>query len=375
MKKLYPLVIILITFQLLGCKSKREAFVTIAPPVKPFFQEKVGLALNSPPPMVMPSAKTINEIEISSQYFKIAVSLVLDKSGKAEAIKNLIDDQFATALDQTKRFTVMDKGTMMNLVTNTEKGVVYETGVYKETKSPKYENEPDSVISVDEKTQTSQPIASTKKNVNMFVPKKSIFQLFGNLETNPQAYEEYVNEIKSYTDGVLRIVITGFDDKNKKLDIDYKISSSTTSNYPLYSGSGKIGFSLEKEEATLTLERKDIESIVDDIAKSFPNPELKTYQIIQVNGRKITVNAGKKDNIKTGMLGYVIKMDGARTSYRAWIEVTEVFMDAFNAELKVEDLAKINSNRGKENSVTDDEYAQYVNLLNTIKVGEFVKMK
>jgi hypothetical protein len=51
-------------------------------------------------------------------------------------------------------------------------------------------------------------------------------------------------------------------------------------------------------------------------------------------------------------------------------EVTKVFDDAFDAELKVEEAIKL-----RDKNVSPQDYAQYSYLLNTIKVGEFVKMK
>ena len=127
---------------------------------------------------------------------------------------------------------------------------------------------------------------------------------------------------------------------------------------------------MDKQAATLLLNRDDIEAIVQEIVLSFPNPDITTLKIIQINGKKITVNSGKNDNIKVGMLGFVVKQDGARTAYRAMFQVTEVFAEAFNAELIVEDKYML-----KDKNVAAQDYAQYSYLLNTIKVGELVKMK
>ncbi len=374
--KLFIFPVIIIITLLVSCKTK-EAFKTSSPPIQPFFPERVGLSYCSPPPIMLPINKTIDEIEISSQYFKIAVPLVLDRSGKAEAIKNLIDEQFVTALDKTKRFIVMDKSTELNIISQT-----YETGIYAE----KYDSTNKDVSSINQKVQYTPTVPvinpvenktqnpSTAQTVNTVTEiigtKKNVSQLFGELETDAHKYEDYINTIKKYTDGILRITITGFDDKNKKLDIDYKINSSLSDVYILYTGEGKIGFTMEKAGATLSLNREDIENIADDIVKNFPNPDLASWQIIQINGKKITVNAGKNDNIKVGMLGYVVRQEGKRTAYRAMFEVTEVFPEAFNAELKVEDLTKL-----KDKNVLPQDYAQYPYLLNTIKVGEFIKMK
>lgn len=367
---------LLILFLLSSCAAK-EVFTTSSAPIQPFFPERVGISFYSPPPVMYPISKTIDEIEISSQYFKIAVPLVLDRSGKAEAIKNLIDEQFVTALDKTKRFTVMDKGSMLNIAKQE-----YETGIYSEKKDSINAN----ISAIDQtiKYSTTIPVANSAEMLTkpgnlpnslnsitkIIDPKKNVAQFFGELETNPDKYERYIKIIQQYTDGILRITITGFDDQNNQMDIDYKINSSLSDVYILYTGKGKIGFTMDKDASTLLLNRVDIETIVDEIVKSFPNPDMTTLQIIQVNGKKITVNAGKNDNIKVGMLGYVVRQDGKRTAYRAMFEVTDVFPEAFSAELKVEEPEKL-----KDKNVSRQNYAQYPYLLNTIKVGEYVKMK
>jgi hypothetical protein len=365
--------------------SHKIGYVTEAPPIKPFFPQQVGVAIYGAPPLMLPQTKTIDEIEVSSQYFKISVPWVLDKSGKAEAIKNLIDEQFVTALDKTKRFTMMDKQFMLNIVKSE-----YETGIYVEGHGTKYDKEEkidandtsysetkkittvntdslkNSKIDTTTTTKTITPNSVKKRNENQ----GNISQFFGNFETDPDKYMRYINVIKQYTDGILRISITGYDDKNKSVDIDYKITPSSSDNYILYSGHGKIGFTEEKGSSSLSLNRDDIENIANDIAKSFPNPDLKTWTISQIHGKKITVDVGKNENIKQGMLGFVMKTDGDRIAYRAVFEVTEVFLNAFNAELKVEPYSKL-----KEKNVPEQNYPQYFSLLNSIKIGELVKMK
>jgi hypothetical protein len=360
---------------LTSCKIK-EGFITSAPPIQPFFIERVGVSYISPPPIMLPPTKTIDEIEISSQYFKIAVPLVLDRSGKAEAIKNLIDEQFVTALDKTKRFIVMDKIAMLNIISQT-----YETGIYAE--------QSDSLNNISATSQTIKytpvnPVINSSDNITQLVPapitqtsvtkvldaRKNVAQLFGDLETDQNKYQDYMETIKKYTDGVLRITITGFDDINKQLDIDYRINPSFSDILILYSGKGKIGFTLGKIGASLSLNREDIERIADDIVINFPSPDLSSWKIIRIDGKKISVYCGEKQNIKQGMLGYVVKQEGKRIAYRAMFEVTNVNDDAFDAELKIEDATKL-----QDKNVSPEEYAQYPYILNTIKVGEFVKMK
>jgi len=364
---------LLILCILASCKVKKEGFITSAPPVQPFFVDRVGVSYCSPPPIMLPQTKTIDEIVVSSQFFKIAVPLVLDKSGKAEAIKNMIDEQFVTALDKTKRFIVMDKGSMLNIAKQE-----YETGIYSEKDSLK-----SNVSAISQTVTSTNPIINSSENISQTKPlpnsinsitkvidtKRNVSQFFGDLETNPQKYEEYIKLIEPYTDGILRITITGFDDKNKQLDIDYKINSSLSDVYILYTGKGKIGFTLDKDASSLKLNRDDIENMANDIVKNFPSSET-TLQIIQINGRKITVNSGKKDNIKVGMLGYVIRPEGKRNAYRAIFEVTEVFAESFNAELKVEKFKKLEGR-----NILPQDYEQYPSILNTIKVGELVVMK
>ena len=50
--------------------------------------------------------------------------------------------------------------------------------------------------------------------------------------------------------------------------------------------------------------------------------------------------------------------------------VTEVFPESFNAELKLEPYENI-----KSKGVTPQDYQQYFRIMNSVKIGESVKMK
>ena len=174
--------------------------------------------------------------------------------------------------------------------------------------------------------------------------------------------------LKNYSDGVLLTYITAYQvspEGNKgKMDIDFRIVSTASPENPmtLFAGNANLNFSLQS--GSVVLDRKDVSRIAQDIRNRFPNPDLsQNWKIISVRDRMITVNAGKKDNVSQGMLGFVVKIEQdngiRRIAYRAKFVVMEVFQDSFNAELVVD-----------EETAERDEY-----ILRTISREEPIMMK
>jgi len=377
------------SLSILGCKTY-EPFYSVDTPAHPYMKDQNSIFYVGVPPVMPPIVKNIDEIEVSCQYFKIVVPLVLDRSGKLEGIKNLIDEQFTTALDGTQRYTVMDKTSMLNVweqqyKTNSFSNSVSEPAM-KVTQVNRtgtgnsaigFSNQDMDLISNNKtpllSSKDSNMLATTSLTVKSmdYSHANSISDYYGLFEMKPELYEQFINVISKYSDGILKIIITGNDEENHQIDIDYRIISSIEHNKILYSGSGKIGYLLEKGSSSKKLNRDDIKKVTDDIKLQFPNPDIKSMQITDLHGNnKISVNAGKKDNIKEGMVGYVIKDLGTRLAYRAMFIVTEVFPESFNAELKLEPYENI-----KSKGVTPQDYQQYFRIMNSVRVGESVKMK
>lgn len=364
MKNILFILSIVVVSLLMSCKTKKE-FKPSAPPFQPFFIEQVGISYTSPPPVLLPIAKNIDEIEVSSQYFNIAVPQVIDLTGAATEIKNLISDKFVTSLDQRKRFIVRDKNNLLNLARHN-----YEADIMpNSTKGPSKIQSTTSFSSDQSTNQKGKPFNKKDSTASYSYdePQKDNDQVYGDLETNPEFFEEYIKVIKQYTDGLLRITITGFADK--MLDIDYKITSSLVDNKILSTGSGRIGFTMTGNPIVYRVDNDDIENIVNDIVSGFPNPD-STLRITEVIGKKITVNAGKNKNISEGMVGFVVKQKDKRTAYKAVFKVTNVFSESFRAELIVEEWSKL-----IDKNVLKQDWEQYQYLLNEIKVGDSVKMK
>ena len=148
-------------------------------------------------------------------------------------------------------------------------------------------------------------------------------------------------------DGILLIYITSIRDisgtREKGISLDYRLVSTRVdeatgvSSQVLFAGSGEVNAVLG-ENGNVQIERNGVDKIADYIRDRFPNPDNTNYKIIAKRDNMITVNAGKKNNITTGMTGYVINAEKTsegtqRISFRALFEVREVFNDSFNALL------------------------------------------
>lgn len=313
-----------------SCSHKLTHYVPVDAPPVIFIPENQELALVSPPPLMILDNQNVVLENIGTQYFRIAVLPCIDMTGKSVHLKNSLADIFYTALFETKRFDLMDRGEVMRIV---------------------------------DVNWTDLDIDSTIVSSTLIETKKELYDK--SLKTN----EQIIKHLQSNTDGILQIYITS----NKKAargkmdeaGIDYRIVSTgkrSGEHIVLFAGSKNISYKYNKKLNSLDLDREDINEIAKEIKEEFPNPDLQTdLKIINKVGNKITVNAGKEDNIIAGMLGYVIMLDtdliGNQTiSYRALFEVTEVFSDYFNAEL-------ISNSEGDRI------------IIKTIKKGELVKMK
>ena len=378
---LFYLILILIVG---GCKT-REAFLTKSPPIQPEFPEQMQLTYLGAPPIMQPINKPLDEIEVSAQYFKIAVPIVIDKTGRLEGIKNLIDGPFTTFLDESKRFITMDNALNMNIMNQIYESILFTTqGSRKSTSeseeitNKKYK---ENNMSLNNKSQefpasktidTSNNVDSLKTKTKRTDTKLAPSDFYGWYETHPQAYAEYLKELSSKCDGILRIEGSGNDSTSKKnnfINIDYRIISS--GNNLIYSGSGPIRYKMREGTTNKSLFPEDIKKIVKQITDSFPNKIWKIENIIEKpNRRMIVVNAGLKNYIKPGMIGFVFRKDGNRTVYRAIFEVKNVDLESFTAELQIEPFDKL-----KDKGVTEFEYSQYPNILKNIRVGEMVRMK
>lgn len=321
---------LILSFIITSCAHKLTHYVPQDAPPAIFIPENQDLALVSPPPLMILDNQDVVLENIGTQYFRIAVLPCIDMTGKSVNLKNSLADIFYTALFETKRFDLMDRGEVMRIV---------------------------------DVNWTDLDIDSTIVSSTLIETKKELYDK--SLKTN----EQIIQHLRQNTDGILQIYITsnkkGTKGKMDEAGIDYRIVSTgqrSGEHIVLFAGSKIISYKYNEKQNSLSLDREDINEIAQEIKKEFPNPDLQTDLII-VNkvGNKITVNAGKEDNIIAGMLGYVIMLDtdlvGNQTiSYRALFEVTEVFSDYFNAEL----ISRTEGDRI---------------IIKTIKKGELVKMK
>jgi len=300
-------------------------------PAPIFFPVSIDLTQTGTPPFVIADNEDLCKSSISSQYFRLAIPSCVDMTNNADYIKKSLADIFYTAFFETNRFNLIDR----NEIEKTEDAGANE--IRKDT------------------SQANQHMIGKVLQINEL----------GSLQKRKDS--EYT---KSRSDAVLEIKITS-DAKNVKNDagkivIDYRVvryyRTISTEPVVLIAGTKEISYTFNKSAESLSFSRQDVNDITLEIKNKFPNPEIRDdLKIISKRGTIITVNAGKNDNIISGMLGFVIKVnkdvnENKSICYRAEFQVTEVFQDSFNAILYgIEPEDKL--------------------IISTIKAGEFVKMK
>jgi len=297
--------------------------LTDAPPPEIVFNDDVKLYLVGHPPLKISENKFKTKNKISSQYFRIAILPCIDMTGKSENLKNSLADIFYTALFESKRFSMLDRGEIKKMEEITMQDIVKST--------------------------------SKKDSINLNVDNRIIDEMTSSKQSYDIAMVELLNRLQCMSDGILQIYITSdkksVDGTVGKVGIDYRIVSTfctkgnleTEKKDPvvLFAGSKEISYSFDKATSSLTFNREDINDIAVLIKNKFPNPDLQNdLKVINKRGNIITVNAGKNDNIIEGMRGHIIRIDrdlsnNALVSYRAEFQVIQVFADTFNAELLI----------------------------------------
>lgn len=300
-----------------SCAKKYTPFITQAPPITPLIIEKVPLSYVGNPPIIVSNNIIVTQ-SISSQLFKIGVPDCIDKTGGlAESYIIPLAEKLNTALSQTKRFELLDKGEILAIEKLSLKKDVFS-----------YQNVNDSG-----KVDKSTGLLILKHNEKI---------------KSEEEYKDLIMKLKDRCDGVLIVNISSVfninnnGEFNKSMTAECKIMSTSVNNpnVILWARSLNIRFYADKKTESLKISDEDIQKIAEDIKASFPNPDLQQdLKITAVKDQVITVNAGKNDNINKGMFGYVVKMNEDKKSYqfRVLFEVTEVFPDAFNAILITRD--------------------------------------
>jgi hypothetical protein len=307
---------ILIVFFASSCAKKYKPFVTQAPPYTPMIVESIPLSYVGPPPIIV-SDNIILTQSITSQHFKIGVPDCIDKTGGLVELYIIpIAEKLNTALSQTKRFELLDKGEIRAIEKLSLKKDVFN-----------YQLSTDSV-----KIQQDSNLVNLK---------------YKELRESEEKYKQLILDLTDRCDGVLMVNISSVFNAssneniyNKIMVAECKIMSTSGDNMfaILWAQSFNIRFFAQKSTESLKICEEDIQKIANDIKQYFPNPDLQNgLKITSIRDQIITVNAGKKNNISKGMLGYVVKLndDGKSYQFRALFEVTEVFPEAFNAKFKI----------------------------------------
>jgi hypothetical protein len=321
MKKAIILFVVLIGFY--SCKTHYEIFLSDVPPPEIAFSSNVELFIVGPPPLKISENNFKTKSKISSQYFRIAVLPCIDMTGNSDNLKNSLADIFYTALFETKRFSLLDRGEIKKMEEITILDIVKSSSV--------------------------------KDTLNSNYDARIIDQMTLSKQTYDKAMIELLDRLQCMSDGILQIYITSdkksTDGTISKVGIDYRIVGTYCQRNQnekkdpkvLFAGSKDISYSFDKNTSSLTFNREDINDVAELIRNKFPNPDLQEeLKVINKRGTIISVNAGKNHNIIEGMRGYVIRIDqnldqNALISYRAEFQVIQVFADTFNAELLIVD--------------------------------------
>ena len=321
-----------------GCAKTYYPYVSDVPPVAPFIPTENKLSYVNVPPAVIPGSVMYTR-HFSSQYFKIGVLPCKDNTGEQRGAdyKASIAEQINTALEDTKRFTLLDRGEFTDI------DKVYLKDVIRQG------NSTDSIRETRDSGVTS-----------------ILYRRYMESDQNDRILME---SLKSKCDGFLATTITSVmpSPENPKMfvvGVECKIVSTNASDDKtiLYAHSHDIRFFTDKASGGIRANRDDVNKIATTIKESFPNPDLQdSLHIIGISEKTIKVNIGKANNIQKGMIGFVVKMSNSTNSYdfRARFLVTEVYQNAFAAVLLVEP--------GHE---PEDKV-----IISQIKVGEPVRME
>ncbi len=367
MKRINTLYVLpLALLSLASCKSKQMRYLPESPPLLFIPPDEVNVAYQSAPPIMMSQNVILTKSITGSQYFKIAIPHSVDQTGRANELRKVLSDILSTELFETKRFNLMDRGELSKVEDMSAEQLVKTNRTIKKYAMAQPKPEDTTQVQAPGKPELTEEITEgnndSKNTAEELRVKYSLYQ------EGAINQSKMLEALKNYSDGVLLTYITAYQvspEENKgKMDIDFRIVSTASPENPmtLFAGNANLNFSLQT--GSVVLDRKDVSRIAQDIRNRFPNPDLsQNWKIISVRDRMITVNAGKKDNVSQGMLGFVVKIEQdngiRRIAYRAKFVVMEVFQDSFNAELVVD-----------EETAERDEY-----ILRTISRDEPIMMK
>jgi hypothetical protein len=346
-RRLHLAVLLILVFIGQGCTKIYYPYVPDVPPVSPYLPIEGKLNYVNVPPVVIPGSVMYTR-QFSSQYFKIGVLPCKDASGgqRGADYKTPLADQINTALQDTKRFQLMDRGEFMDIDKITWKDVIRQG------------------------TNTDS-IRETQDTGHIGL----VYRRYMSGEASDR---DYMEKLKDKCDGLLETTITSISQslENAKIfivgveckivstnSIKENLGQTTSDDYTvLYARSHDIKIYTDKASGTIRADRSDVNKIADAIKESFPNPiSQDSVHITSISEKTIKVNIGTSDNIQIGMMGFVVKISpGTNTlDYRARFVVTEVFPKAFAGRLLIE--------HGHEQ---EDR-----TIISQIKVGEPVRME
>jgi curli biogenesis system outer membrane secretion channel CsgG len=299
------------------------AFVHCAPG---FYGEARLFEYPTPLVPVEPARATIVPI---SQKFSMAVFNFIDQTGKAGPVTEGLPDALSTALFQSNRFALYDRGQLRHddfgqLLASWQK---YQKHMGKD------------IIGEKSAEKGKEPLSSVPFHIG--------------------ALEREFNQILASVDTVFIGALTEI--QGSVITLDYRVINSW-SNVVLYAGQHRIGYGMSGREVDFN--REDLRRLVKLVVNAFPDPvALRTGQVLVQDGRTLTVDLGKKDKILVGMNALILAPGEQILKTPGGEKVRDVM---YLAEAYV---AAVYGNSCKMRVFrADDKHPDY-------RVGDFVKFK
>ncbi len=276
-------------------------------------------------------------IDPRSQRYKIAVLTFVDQTGKASLVTDAAADILTTELFHTQRFDIFDRADLTldrpdfyefenwSAMLAEEEAIYHKDKTSKKSRSKSKNNKKKKESKTRKYTRESGMV---QKELDAFIPESK----------TRQQYRSVVNRV----DGILLAYITAYevDQKgNGYFEFDYRIVNGTVvapwryelRNLVVFSNHGKVRFTTDKSKSVLTLDRRDVKDISEDIKIGFTGRFGKlnlndSIRVTSIEGRKLTINSGESDNMKRGFVGFIVLPTKFRTyDYLARFVIVQVF--------------------------------------------------
>ena len=293
---------------LLGCGTK-HAYIPQSPP--PAFFDGYAIRLHSigMPPLYRPPGKR-EPIRINSQRFTIVIPDVIDVSARNEDLRRPLADMMYTALFDTGRFNLLDRGELANI-------------------------DPNRLL--EELRQSTMPTGQEETRPTGTASGRTPEVRASDLIADRQRVQEIILAgIAQRADGLLMLYITTRQgtDAGGSFEIDYRIiSTEPRSQALLLARTETVRYEVSTGRE-LVIMREDIQKIAEQITRTFPRQEdiPERSRVLALDAGFLTIDLGREQALKPGLRGYVYteedlaELPGAQQKiFLAQFQITEVY--------------------------------------------------